>query len=71
MKQIDETRMRRMLDTAIGISGSQKAFAKKAGISEQYLSDVMRGRRDVGDKLLKWFGLERVVYYRRTDGGQL
>lgn len=60
-----------MLDLAIKVSGSQKQFAKEAGISEQYLSDVLNGRRDVGDKILKWFGLERVVYYRRIDGGQL
>lgn len=71
MKQINEIRMRSMLDAAIKVSGSQKAFAKDAGISEQYLSDVLNGRRDVGDKILKWFGLERVIYYRRIDGGRL
>lgn len=71
MKQINETRMRNMLETAIKVSGSQKAFAKEAGISEQYLSDVLNGRRDVGGKILKWFGLERVIYFRRIDGGGL
>lgn len=71
MKQIDEARMRKMLDTAIQVSGSQKAFAKEASISEQYLSDVLNGRRDIGDKLLKWFSMERVVYFRRVDGGSL
>jgi hypothetical protein len=71
MKQINETRMRAMLETAINVSGSQKAFAKEAGISEQYLSDVLNGRRDVGEKILKWFGLERVIYFRRIDGGRL
>ena len=71
MKQINEERMKKMLETAVNISGSQKVFAKQAGISEQYLSDVLNGRRDIGDKLLKWFGLERVTYYRRIDGGQL
>lgn len=60
-----------MLDIAIVAAGSQKAFAKEAAISEQYLSDVLNGRRDIGDKLLKWFGLERVISYRRTDGGSL
>lgn len=63
--------MRKMLDVAIQVAGSQKAFAKQAGISEQYLSDVLNGRRDIGDKILKWFGLERVVFYRRVDGGSL
>lgn len=71
MKQISELRMRKMLEIAIRAAGSQKALAKEAGISEQYLSDVMQGRRDIGDKILKWFGMERVVYYRRIDGGRL
>lgn len=71
MKQIPEERMRKMLDVAISAAGSQKAFAVTAGISEQYLSDVLNGRREIGDKLLKWFGMERIVFYRRTDGGTL
>jgi hypothetical protein len=71
MKQIDESRMRKMLEIAISTSGSQKAFAKEAQISEQYLSDVLNGRRDIGEKILKWFGMERVIYYRRADGGSL
>lgn len=63
--------MRKMLDIAIAAAGSQKAFAAEANISEQYLSDVLNGRRDIGDKILKWFSMERVVFYRRTDGGTL
>lgn len=71
MKQIDEARMRKMLNIAIQVSGSQKAFAKEASVSEQYLSDVLNGRRDIGKKLLKWFGMERVAYFRRVDGGSI
>lgn len=71
MKHIPEERMRKMLDIAIKVAGSQKAFANEAGVSEQYLSDVLNNRRDIGEKLLKWFGMERVVLYRRTDGGSL
>ena len=71
MKQISEKRMREMIDIAITVAGSQKAFADEAGISPQYLTDVLRGRRAIGAKLLKWFGMERVVSYRRIDGGTL
>lgn len=71
MKQIPEERMRKMLEIAISVAGSQKGFAAEAGISEQYLSDVLNGRREIGNKLLKWFGMERVVFYRRSDGGSL
>jgi len=68
---IDETRLREMLSIAINVAGSQKAFAEKAGISEQFLSDILKQRREISDKILKWFGLERVIYYRRIDGGKL
>jgi DNA-binding transcriptional regulator YdaS (Cro superfamily) len=68
---INEQRLREMINIAIQIAGSQKAFAKQVGISQQYLTDTLRGRRAIGTKLLKWFDLERVVSYRRIDGGQL
>jgi transcriptional regulator with XRE-family HTH domain len=60
-----------MIQIAIQIEGTQKAFAEKAGVSQQYLVDVLKGRRSVGAKLLEWFGLERVVSYKRVDGGNL
>ena len=68
---IYEDRLREMLLIGVTVSGSQKAFAKKVGISEQYLSDILKGRRESGAKVLKYFGLERVVGYRRIDGGKL
>lgn len=71
MKQIDKIRLLEMIRIAVKTAGSQMAFAREAGISTQYLSDVLRGRRDPGEKILKWFGLEAIVFYRRTDGGKL
>lgn len=44
---------------------SQKSLANELGVSEAYLSDVINGRRDAGDKLLKPLGIERVVTYKR------
>ena len=66
-----EDRLREMLQIGVTASGSQKAFAGRLGISEQYLSDILKGRRQPGAKVLKFFGLERVVGYRRVDGGKL
>lgn len=71
MKHIDESRVLNMIQIAVQVEGSQKAFAEKVGVSQQYLVDVLKGRRSVGAKLLEWFGLERVVTYRRLDGGSL
>lgn len=47
--------------------GSQKALAGALGVSESYLSDVILGRREPGDKLLDAMGLERVVTYRNKE----
>lgn len=60
-----------MVQIAIKADGSQKAFAKRIGLSESYLSDVLNRRRDISPRILKFLGLERVISYRRIDGGQL
>jgi len=44
--------------------GGQKILARKLGVSETYLSDVINGRRDPADRLLSALGMERVVTYR-------
>lgn len=49
---------------------SLRSFASSLGCSPAYLSDVYRGRRDPGPKLLEDLGLERqvkteVVYVKR------
>lgn len=54
-----------MVRLAIQMDGSQKAFAQRVGVSEQYLVDVMKSRRAVPKKILDWLGYERVVLYRR------
>lgn len=59
------------LRVAIDASGSQAAFAAQHAISLQYVNDVLRGRREPGQKILDALGLERVVGYRERDkGGQ-
>lgn len=44
-------------------AGNQKAAAKRLGVSEQYLCDVLKGRREPGKKLLNALGYRRVVVY--------
>ena len=51
-----------IIDQCAGL-GSQKAWAYKHGISEQYVSDVINGRRDPGETILHALGLECVVSY--------
>lgn len=58
-----------LLRVAIDVAGSQAAFARQHGISLQYINDVMRGRREIGQKILAVLGIERVVSYRLVDSG--
>ena len=53
----------RKLRQLIAEKGTAKAAAQFLGVSSQYLSDVLKGRRDPGDKILSSMGLQsRVVY---------
>ena len=45
---------------------TQKVLAQKIGISEAYLSDVIHGRREPGNKILSFLGYEKVVCYREV-----
>jgi DNA-binding transcriptional regulator YdaS (Cro superfamily) len=66
---LNEQEMMERLRAAIQVAGSQKAFAKAHGVSQQYISDVLMGRRGAGEKLLDALGLERVVSYREKPIG--
>lgn len=43
--------------------GSQRAYAAHVGISQQYLCDVLNGRRDISAELAALLGFERLVVY--------
>jgi hypothetical protein len=46
--------------------GSQKAFAIDAGVSQQYVTDLLKGRRKPGRKILAWLKLRKVQdFYER------
>jgi transcriptional regulator with XRE-family HTH domain len=55
-----------LLRAAVDKAGTQTAFAKKHGISIAYVNDVLQGRRQPGDKILKALGLESQVTYRKA-----
>ena len=45
------------------VIGGQNKWAAKYGISSQYISDVLRGRREPGEAILKSLKLKKVVTY--------
>lgn len=61
---MDETNPRHILRQLVEQYGTQKAAAMSLGISQPYLSDLMKGRRTFSDKILKKLGLRSVVVSR-------
>lgn len=43
--------------------GSQHAVAVEAGVSPQHLSDVLKGKRDVGPAVLALLGVTRAIRF--------
>jgi transcriptional regulator with XRE-family HTH domain len=67
-KQLTHDDLIALLRRRIKECGSQKLFAAVAGISEQYVSDVLRGRREPGDAILSALGLQKAIYYEQREG---
>lgn len=70
-----EEQMRQLIaDKAAEVS--QKTLAERAGVSPQYLCDVLKGRRDVSAQMAERFGYMRVITFEpiaaiaKATGGQ-
>ena len=55
----------RVLERMTRDAESQQALAAQLKVSPQYLSDVLAGRREPGQKILHALGLKREVQYVR------
>lgn len=56
-----------LLHRLVEQAGSQKTFAEWHGISPAYLNDVLHGRREPGEMILRAIGYERrVTYVKRS-----
>jgi hypothetical protein len=60
---MDEIDVKRMLREAVRAAGSQKAWAERHGIAQSYVSDVLRGERELGKQFLVALGVRRVTRY--------
>ena len=47
--------------------GNQSAFASDKEISKAYINDVLRERRDPGQKILGAVGIEKATCYRLKE----
>ena len=59
-----EEQVRDLLRAAIERWSTQKAFAEHHGLSPQYITDVMKGRREPAARICQIVGIERTVVYR-------
>lgn len=68
-----EQEARERLRAAIQAVGGQRRFAEAHGFSPAYVNDVLRGKRDLAERILAVIGIERVVvhqvtYREKSDG---
>lgn len=55
--------VRRQLELKCTALGSQKRFSQKHHVSLPYVNDVLNGRREPGEKILKALKMKRVTGY--------
>lgn len=67
MKQLTQEEFLSLIRDDVETEGSQKALAAKLEVSETYLSDVLRGRRTAGNKILARYNLRPVTSYQPTE----
>jgi DNA-binding transcriptional regulator YdaS (Cro superfamily) len=67
-KSLTTAEVRELIRRQVG--DNQSAWAGRFGIAPSYVSDVLSGRREPGQRILDALGLERVLTYRRAEREQ-
>jgi hypothetical protein len=62
---MDETKVLGLLADEVKQAGTAAAWAARHNLSQQYVNDVMNGRRPPAKSILDALCLEKVVTYRR------
>jgi hypothetical protein len=65
--RIEEDRMQARVCAAVLDYPTSEAAARAFGVSPQFLCDVRKGRREVGDRLAAKLGFRRIVLYERNE----
>jgi DNA-binding transcriptional regulator YdaS (Cro superfamily) len=61
---MNEKEVLQILKAEIKKAGNQKIYAKKIGVSEPFLSDVVRRRRGISKAIEKALGIEQYWGYK-------
>lgn len=56
-----------MIQQQVIKEGSQRALARKIGVSPTFLNEIIRETRNPTGKVLAYLGLERIVTYQRIS----
>lgn len=65
-RRIDDEQAIEIIRQYVYAYGTQRAFAQECKVSEQYLGDVLKGKRNIPDSVLKAVGLRRVSYFEKV-----
>ena len=65
--EVTPDKVRAKLKSRVEAAGSQSALAEAWGISETHLSDIVWGRRPIGNVVMRELGLRKVVSYELID----
>ena len=60
--------VRRRLSTEVAKTASVSEYCRLNGLSEDFVRQVISGRKPPGGKILVALGLERQVFYKIVDG---
>lgn len=60
MKYLDREQVIARVNKAVKEAGGQAALAKKLGVTDAYISQVVQLHKTPGKKLRQWIGVDRV-----------
>lgn len=66
-KLLSTAQVRTLLEKEVRARGSQTAAAELVGVSNSYLGDVLKGRKEPGKKMLEGMGLQRRIMYQKVS----
>ena len=57
----------RLLEILLAEHRTQKRLSEYLGVTQQYVNDIIHGRRSPGDSILKPLGLQKVICYKERE----
>jgi plasmid maintenance system antidote protein VapI len=68
--EITEEEILKIIMQMVDKWGSQRAVADQLEISAAYLNDILRGNRDVSNKVAKRLGYTKIIRFRKEKANE-